>query len=62
MLAPPRDPSYRLALAAFLRAMREGSRPEPDIADGERSLAIVLAAEAAASEGRRMPVPPASTG
>jgi predicted dehydrogenase len=58
VLAPPRDPSYRLALAAFVRAVREGSRPEPDIADGERSLAVVLAAESAAREGRRMPVPP----
>ena len=58
-LAPPRDPSYRLALSTFVRAVREGSHPKPDIEDGERSLAVVLAAEAAARDGRRVPVPAA---
>jgi predicted dehydrogenase len=55
-LAPPRDPSYRLALSTFVRAVREGSHPRPDIEDGERSLAVVLAAEAAARDGLRVPV------
>ena len=41
---------------AFARATRDRSRPSPDIEDGERSLAIVLAAEIAAREGRRRPV------
>ena len=58
-LAPSRDPSYRLALSTFVRAVREGTHPKPDIEDGERSLAVVLAAEAAAREGRRVPVPAA---
>ena len=58
-LAPPRDPSYRMALSAFVRAIGEGSHPEPDIEDGERSLAVVLAAEAAARDGRRIAVAPA---
>jgi predicted dehydrogenase len=58
ILAPPRDPSYRNALSAFVSATRERSRPSPDLDDGERSLAVVLAAETAAREGRRMPVEP----
>lgn len=58
-LTPPRDPSYRLALSAFVRAVGEGSHPKPDIEDGERSLAVVLAAEASARDGRRVPVPAA---
>lgn len=56
ILAPARDPSYRGALSAFVRATRERSHPSPDLDDGERSLAIVLAAETAAREGRRTPV------
>ena len=54
--APPRDPSYRLALAAFIRATRDRSHPAPDFDDGERSLAVVVAAETAARDGRRTPV------
>lgn len=50
------DPSYRSALSTFARAVRERTHPSPDIEDGERSLAIVLAAEIAAREGRRRPV------
>lgn len=59
-LGPPRDPSYRLALAAFVRATRDRARPSPDFDDGARSLAVVVAARTAALEGRRTPV--ASTG
>jgi predicted dehydrogenase len=58
-LAPRRDPSYRLALAALVQAVRRGAHPKPDIEDGEGSLAVVLAAEAAAGDGRRVPVPSA---
>lgn len=58
LLEPPRDPSYRLALSAFVRAAREGSHPEPDIEDGARSLAVVLAAETAARDGRTVAVSP----
>jgi predicted dehydrogenase len=59
ILAPAQDPSYRGALSAFVRATRERSHPSPDLDDGERSLAVVLAAESAAREGRRTPVEPA---
>jgi predicted dehydrogenase len=60
ILAPARDPSYRGALSAFVRATRERSHPSPDLDDGERSLAVVLAAETAARGGRRTPVEPAA--
>lgn len=56
LLTPPRDPSYGLALSAFTRAVRERSPFAPDPHDGERSLAVVLAAEASARDGRRMTV------
>jgi predicted dehydrogenase len=58
-LVPARDPSYGNALSAFVRATRDRSHPLPDLDDGERSLAVVLAAETAAREGRRTPVEPA---
>jgi myo-inositol 2-dehydrogenase/D-chiro-inositol 1-dehydrogenase len=57
-LAPRRDPSYRLALTAFVHAVRDGSPVQPDIADGERSLAVVLAAEDSAREGRPVAIAP----
>jgi predicted dehydrogenase len=57
-LAPAQDPSYRGALSAFVRATRERSHPSPDLDDGERSLAVVLAAEIAARERRTTPVEP----
>ncbi|HYO47658.1 MAG TPA: Gfo/Idh/MocA family oxidoreductase [Gemmatimonadota bacterium] len=58
LLTSPRDPSYRLALSAFARAVRERSPLAPDPCDGERSLAVVLAAEASARDGRRVLVAP----
>lgn len=61
ILAPARDPSYGGALSSFLRATRDRSHPLPDLDDGERSLAVVLAAETAAREGRRTPVEPAAS-
>ena len=58
LASPSGDPSYALALSAFVRAAREGSHPDPNPEDGERSLVIVIAAETAARDGRRTPVPP----
>lgn len=56
ILSPAADPSYRNALSTFARAARDRTSPSPDIADGERSLAIVLTAEIAARDGRRLSV------
>jgi myo-inositol 2-dehydrogenase/D-chiro-inositol 1-dehydrogenase len=56
ILSRAEDPSYRGALSAFAKATRDRTRPSPDIEDGVRSLAIVLAAETAAREGYRRPV------
>ncbi|MGH7566270.1 MAG: Gfo/Idh/MocA family protein, partial [Gemmatimonadota bacterium] len=58
VLSPPGDPSFSLALFAFVRALREGSPTAPDLRDGERSLAVVLAAEAAARHGGNVTVAP----
>lgn len=57
MLRPRRDPSYALALSAFADAIRGNAPRGPDPRDGERSLAVVLAAEASAREGVRVTVP-----
>jgi myo-inositol 2-dehydrogenase/D-chiro-inositol 1-dehydrogenase len=43
--------SYRAALRAFARAARNGGSCSPDLDDGWRSLAVVVAAEAAAESG-----------
>ena len=59
LFSAPRDPSYALALSAFVRAVRENCPCAPDLEDGERSLAVVLAAEAAARDGGRVTVAPA---
>jgi myo-inositol 2-dehydrogenase/D-chiro-inositol 1-dehydrogenase len=56
-LATASDPSYARALGAFVQAAGTGVATRPDPHDGERSLAVVLTAEAAAREQRRMPVP-----
>jgi predicted dehydrogenase len=56
ILSRAEDPSYRSALSAFAKATRDRTRPSPDIEDGVRSMAIVLAAETAAREGYRRPV------
>jgi predicted dehydrogenase len=52
LAAPMGEPSYRLALSAFVRSVRNGERPRPDLLDGYRSLEIVVAAERAAAEGQ----------
>lgn len=50
------DSSYELALSAFVDAVRRRAPRAPDPQDGERSLAVVVAAETAAEEGRRVRV------
>lgn len=58
VFTPPHDPSYGLALSAFIHAVRERSHVTPDPRDGEGSLRVVLAAEASARDGRRVTVVP----
>ena len=48
---PRPDPSFAAALAAFAAAARAGHGAPPDLTDGYRSLAVVLATERAASTG-----------
>jgi predicted dehydrogenase len=51
--APAGEPSFTKALAAFVAAAREGDRgAKPDIEDGSRSLAVVVAAEESARTRR----------
>lgn len=40
----------------FVRALRDGIRPAPGVREGRRAVEMVLAAYAAAAEGRRCPV------
>lgn len=55
IVRPPRDArSYRAALAAFAEAARTGRRVAPDMEDGWRSLAVVIAAEESARSGRHV--------
>ena len=55
--APACEPSYALALERFVAAVRGRAAPEPDLADGYRSLAVIDAALESARLGR--PVEPA---
>ena len=48
---PPGEPSYRVALAAFVDAHRQGRTVTPDFRDGFDSLAAMVAAEQAAESG-----------
>lgn len=50
------DATYRGALGAFGRAVATGRPEPPDVEDGVRSLAIVIAAEESAASGRATPV------
>ncbi|MFC1867060.1 Gfo/Idh/MocA family protein [Thermodesulfobacteriota bacterium] len=50
-LSPWGDPSYRLALDAFVRAVGEGIPAEPDFEDGLYALRLVDAAENAIRKG-----------
>jgi predicted dehydrogenase len=56
------EPSYRAALACFAAATHGTAAPSPDLEDGLRSLAIVLAAEEAARTGRTIDVAPVLPG
>ncbi len=51
--------TYRAALEAFAEAVSTGRPAAPDIEDGVRSLAVVLAAEESARTGRSTAVPSA---
>ncbi len=51
-LAPGREPSFRVALAHFVEAVREKRPGKPDFRDVYLSLATVLAAEESARSGR----------
>ncbi|WP_420455811.1 Gfo/Idh/MocA family protein [Rubrivirga sp.] len=54
--APWGEPSYRLALGRFVEAARSGEAVAPDPTDGARCLAVLLAADASAREGRLVAV------
>jgi predicted dehydrogenase len=53
-LAAPTDPSFRASLCAFTDAVRSAGAPPADLLDGYRSLAVVVAAERSARDGRRI--------
>lgn len=50
--SPGAEPSFALALGAFVDAARTGRAIQPDLLDGYRSLAVIVAAEEAARSGR----------
>lgn len=56
--SPGHEPSYRVALTQFALAARTGQVVSPDLEDGYRSLAVVLAAEQAAAAGKLVAVSP----
>jgi predicted dehydrogenase len=56
MLVPGHEPSHRTALARFVAAASTGTPVTPDLADGQASLAIVVAAESSARTGRAVRV------
>ena len=56
--AQGREPSYRVALYHFAEAARTGQAVSPDLEDGYRSLAVVLASEESAAAGRLVTVSP----
>lgn len=57
ILAPRREPSYRAALAHFVRTVRVGRPTSPDLWDGYRSLAVIAAAEESARTGQVVVLP-----
>ena len=54
------EPSWSVALRRFVEAVKGGGAVRPDLEDGWRSLEIVIAAEEAAREGRRVALGTAS--
>ncbi len=57
ILRPEHEPSYAASLARFAAAARANRPARPDLLDGYRSLAVVLAAEESARTGRAVTVP-----
>lgn len=55
--SPWREPSFGLALAEFVSAVRQQRQPSPDLWDGCCSLAAIAAAEESARRGRTVVVP-----
>ena len=51
-LRPSYDPSYRMALLEFVRAVQAGSPPGASLDDGLRNLRLVLECEQSSREGR----------
>src|SRR5439155_7108591 len=49
--SPRVEPSYALALEAFVRAARDGEFAGPDLAEGARTIAVIEAAERSIASG-----------
>jgi predicted dehydrogenase len=63
LFAPGRDPSFRAALVDFAAAVRGRSNGDrPLLADGCRSLEVVLAAESSSASGRPVEIAGAPAG
>ena len=60
--APLGDPSFRAALEAFVRAVRDRSAPTPTVIDGLQAVAVIEAAELSARTGRVVTVDGVSAG
>jgi predicted dehydrogenase len=60
--SPLAEPSYAVALGRFVTAARTGTPMAPDLDDGYRSLAVVIAAEEAVCRGQSVPVHEAGDG
>ena len=56
MRAPLNDPSFPAALRAFVRAVRDGTAPSPNVHDGLHAAAVVEAAERSARTGHLVTV------
>jgi predicted dehydrogenase len=56
MRAPLNDPSFPLAMDAFVRAVHNHAPATPSLNDGFRALAVVEAAELSARSGRAIPL------
>jgi predicted dehydrogenase len=56
LLRRPGEPSFRLALEAFVRSIRTGEMHSPTLLDGYRSLAVLIAAERSATLERPVAV------
>jgi len=50
--SPMHDPSFPLAMEAFVRAVEQRTPVNPSLRDGLRALAVIEAAEQSASSGR----------